>query len=85
MEIYQQTILSHVMNFATNEMHHKCGIWNIFPNKNEQGRKERTNEQTNEQTRLVSQSLKSNSQGVCMSIELRYTRTLSFITGVLLF
>jgi len=49
MKIYQQTIMSDVMNFATNEMHHKCGIWNIFPNKNEQGRKERMNKRTNRQ------------------------------------
>lgn len=35
MKIYQQNILSDVMNFATNEMHHKCGIWNSILNKNE--------------------------------------------------
>lgn len=43
MKIYQWNILSNVTNFATKEVHYKCGICNIIPNENQlKKRKEKT-------------------------------------------
>lgn len=35
MKIYQHNIFSDVINFAINEVHCKCDICNIIPNKNQ--------------------------------------------------